>query len=68
MEVECIDVSGLPFVNPDLEIDSMFPGPVEAFRQKILAADCILFATPEYNYSIPRTTIVVVAISSNFLD
>ena len=57
VEVEHIDVSGLPFVNPDLEIGSTFPAPVEAFRRKILEAGCILFATPEYNYSIPRTAL-----------
>ncbi|BBG96581.1 NADPH:quinone oxidoreductase, partial [Prunus dulcis] len=28
-----------------------FPPAIEAFRQKILEADCILFASPEYNYS-----------------
>ena len=28
------------------------PPQVEAFRQKILAADSILFASPEYNYSV----------------
>lgn len=55
MEVQYIDISGLPFVNPDLESGTQLPATVEAFRRKILAADCLFFATPEYNYSIPGT-------------
>ncbi|XP_020250502.1 NAD(P)H:quinone oxidoreductase-like isoform X3 [Asparagus officinalis] len=53
MEVEFVDISGLPFINPDLENGSEFPEAVEEFRRKILEADCFLFASPEYNYSIP---------------
>ncbi|MDP1681133.1 MAG: NAD(P)H-dependent oxidoreductase, partial [Burkholderiales bacterium] len=29
------------------------PAAVLEFKQRILAADAILFATPEYNYSVP---------------
>lgn len=29
------------------------PEPVLEFKKRILAADAILFATPEYNYSVP---------------
>lgn len=29
------------------------PAPVLEFKKRILAADAILFATPEYNYSVP---------------
>lgn len=53
MEVEDVDITGLPFVNTDLESNSTYPPAVEAFRKKILEADCVLFASPEYNYSIP---------------
>ncbi|XP_010922201.2 NADPH:quinone oxidoreductase [Elaeis guineensis] len=53
MEIEHVDIELLPFCNPDLEIDGKCPPLVEAFRQKILEADSILFASPEYNYSIP---------------
>ncbi|KAG1338368.1 NADPH:quinone oxidoreductase [Cocos nucifera] len=53
MKIEHVDVESLPFCNPDLEIDGKCPPPIEAFRQKILEADSILFASPEYNYSIP---------------
>ncbi|XP_008806558.1 NADPH:quinone oxidoreductase-like [Phoenix dactylifera] len=52
MRIEHVDIEPLPFCNPDLEIDGKFPPPVEAFRRKILEADSILFASPEYNYSL----------------
>ncbi|XP_010065742.2 NADPH:quinone oxidoreductase [Eucalyptus grandis] len=52
MQIELIDVSPLPMINTDLEVNGRFPPAVEAFRQKVLAADSILFASPEYNYSI----------------
>ncbi|GMN55600.1 hypothetical protein TIFTF001_024716 [Ficus carica] len=52
LEIEYIDISPLPFLNTDLEVNGTFPSAVEAFRQKILEADSILFASPEYNYSV----------------
>ncbi|TVU36818.1 hypothetical protein EJB05_18767 [Eragrostis curvula] len=54
MRVEHLDISDLPLLNTDLETDggAGFPAPVEAFRGKVRQADCILFAAPEYNYSI----------------
>lgn len=50
MQIEYIDISQLPFQNTDLEVNGMYPPLVEEFRQKILEADGILFASPEYNY------------------
>ena len=55
MEIEYIDISPLPVLNTDLEVDGTFPPVVEAFRQKILQADSVLFASPEYNYSVTGT-------------
>lgn len=55
IEIEYIEISPLPFLNTDLEIDGTYPPEVEAFRHKILAADSILFASPEYNYSLTGT-------------
>ncbi|XP_022146336.1 NAD(P)H:quinone oxidoreductase-like [Momordica charantia] len=52
LEIEYVDISPLPMLNTDLEIDGTFPPAVEAFRRKILEADSILFASPEYNYSV----------------
>lgn len=52
MTIDHIDISALPMLNTDLEVDGKYPPVVEAFRQKILQSDCFLFASPEYNYSI----------------
>jgi len=52
LQVEYVDITPLPFLNTDLEVNGTYPPPVEAFRRKILEADSILFASPEYNYSI----------------
>ncbi|KAK1433394.1 hypothetical protein QVD17_10304 [Tagetes erecta] len=50
--IEYLDISPLPMLNTDLEVDGKYPPVVEAFRQKIFHSDCFLFASPEYNYSI----------------
>ncbi|KAA3464574.1 NADPH:quinone oxidoreductase [Gossypium australe] len=52
IQMEYIDISPLPMLDTDLEVDGKFPSAVEAFRQKILESDSILFASPEYNYSL----------------
>uniref|UniRef100_A0A0C9QR00 NAD(P)H dehydrogenase (quinone) n=1 Tax=Wollemia nobilis TaxID=56998 RepID=A0A0C9QR00_9CONI len=52
MEIELLDIGHLPFVNTDLEIDKSFPQAVEELRAKVLQADSILFASPQYNYSV----------------
>ncbi|KAG5539218.1 hypothetical protein RHGRI_019698 [Rhododendron griersonianum] len=52
MQIEYIDIAPLPMLNTDLEVGGTYPPAVEAFRQKILEADSVLFASPEYNYSV----------------
>ncbi|KAF2323742.1 hypothetical protein P3X46_011331 [Hevea brasiliensis] len=53
LQIDYIDISPLPMLNTDLEgADGSFPPVVEAFREKILEADSVLFASPEYNYSV----------------
>lgn len=49
--LEVFDLEGIPPYNQDLEDDP--PRKVKDFKAKIKAADAILIATPEYNYSIP---------------
>jgi chromate reductase len=49
-QLETYDVSEFPLFNEDLENE--MPASVKEFRKKILAADTILFAATEYNYSI----------------
>lgn len=55
MEIEYVDIAPLPMLNTDLEVNGTYPPAVEAFRRKILEADSILFASPEYNYSVTGT-------------
>lgn len=54
LRVDHLDVADLPMLNTDLETNggTGFPPAVEAFRAKVRHADCFLFASPEYNYSI----------------
>jgi chromate reductase len=49
--LEIFDLEGIPPFNQDLE--NRPPEKVKEFKTKIRAADAILIATPEYNYSIP---------------
>jgi chromate reductase len=49
--LDLVELHGIPVFNQD---DEMAPSAcVLAFKKQILAADAILFATPEYNYSVP---------------
>ncbi len=50
--VETIEIADIPLYNADLESSNM-PETVLRFKQQIAAADGLLIATPEYNYSIP---------------
>src|SRR3954465_3553759 len=50
MTVEVADISQIPPYNEDVRQQG-FPPPVETLRRQIAAADALLFACPEYNYS-----------------
>jgi chromate reductase, NAD(P)H dehydrogenase (quinone) len=50
-ELEIFNLEGIPLFNQDLELDQ--PEKVREFKAKIRAADALLIATPEYNYSFP---------------
>jgi chromate reductase len=50
-KLEVFDLEGIPPFNQDLE--NQAPRKVKGFKAKIKAADAILIATPEHNYSIP---------------
>ena len=52
VELELVDLTGIPFLNEDEEAKG-FPPSVVAFRGKLAAADGVLISTPKYNYSIP---------------
>ncbi len=49
--LEIFDISGFPLYNEDVKVQG-FPEPVQKLREKIAQADGLVFATPEYNYSV----------------
>lgn len=52
LTLEIVEIGALPLYNEDLDTASPPPAWVE-FRNKIKPADAVLFATPEYNRSVP---------------
>ena len=50
-KLEIFDLEGIPLFNQDLE--DTLPQKVKEFKAKIKAADALLIATPEHNYSVP---------------
>ena len=52
MTIAVADISAFPPYNEDVRVQG-FPPVVETFRRQIKEADALLFATPEYNYSMP---------------
>lgn len=48
--VEIADISAIPLYNEDLNHEGG-PDAVRELRERVRAADALLFATPEYNYS-----------------
>jgi chromate reductase, NAD(P)H dehydrogenase (quinone) len=60
LKLDIVEIGQLPFYNQDLDAD-VPPAPWAAFRQRVKAADAVLFVTPEYNRSVP-------AVLKNALD
>jgi chromate reductase, NAD(P)H dehydrogenase (quinone) len=60
LKLDIVEIGQLPFYNQDLDTDPP-PAPWTAFRQRVKAADAVLFVTPEYNRSVP-------AVLKNALD
>jgi chromate reductase, NAD(P)H dehydrogenase (quinone) len=52
MKLDIVEIGQLPLYNEDLETAGP-PAQWTAFRQRIKAADAVLFVTPEYNRSVP---------------
>lgn len=52
MTITSFDISGLPLYNGDVE-ESSFPEAATALKQAVEASDGVIFATPEYNRSMP---------------
>lgn len=60
-EVEFISIDGLPLYNEDLDKDGVVPEEWKKLRKKVSEMDAYVFATPEYNRSVP-------AVLKNALD
>nr|WP_314074116.1 NAD(P)H-dependent oxidoreductase [uncultured Roseococcus sp.] len=61
LELEIIEIGDLPIYNQDLDDEAKPPAAWTAFREKVISYDAVLFATPEYNRSVP-------AVLKNALD
>jgi chromate reductase len=51
MVIEEVSLADLPLYNDDVRL-AAYPPAVQAFRDRIVAADALLMASPEYNYSL----------------
>jgi chromate reductase, NAD(P)H dehydrogenase (quinone) len=51
LALEIVEIRDLPLYSQDDDADP--PAPSKAFKQKIAAAEAVLFVTPEYNRSVP---------------
>jgi len=56
LNLEIIEIGQLSSYDPDLE--NTPPADWVAFRQKVTAVDAVLFATPEYNRSVPGLSLI----------
>lgn len=54
LKIEIVEIADLPHYNQDLETtDASLPAAWVRFRKEVKAADAVLFATAEYNRSVP---------------
>src|ERR1700730_1762613 len=60
LKLDIVEIGQLRLYNEELETAAP-PGSWTAFRQRVRAADAVLFVTPEYNRSVP-------AVLKNALD
>jgi chromate reductase len=51
LALEIVEIGALPVFNQDDEANP--PAPSADFKQRVAAADAVLFVTPEYNRSVP---------------
>jgi chromate reductase len=52
MTFDIAGIAALPFYNGDVE-QTGIPDAVQSFRAQVAAADALIFAVPEYNFSLP---------------
>ncbi|MGH7668436.1 MAG: NADPH-dependent FMN reductase [Gemmatimonadaceae bacterium] len=48
-----VEIRGLPLYDQDLDHEGTVPAEWAEFRDRVRAADAVLFVTPEYNRSVP---------------
>ena len=53
VQIEIASIRGIPLYDGDVEEHEGIPAPVQELKNRIIAADGLLIATPEYNNSIP---------------
>jgi len=53
LTLEIHDLSAIPLFNQEAVEGDRLPDPVRHFKARLAAADALLIATPEYNYSLP---------------
>ncbi len=53
LSFEFVEIGDLPLYNQDFDGLDPQPAPYVSFRDRIKAADAVLFVTPEYNRSVP---------------
>jgi chromate reductase len=53
LSLSIIEIGQLPLYNQDLDDNHAPPPEWTAFRERLKAADAVLFVTPEYNRSVP---------------
>jgi len=53
LKLEIVEIGQLPLYNQDDDAATNVPASWQAFRQRVKAADAVLFVTPEYNRSVP---------------
>lgn len=53
LELEVLEIDGVPLYNADLDTDERRPEAVERLKRSLERADGVLIASPEYNYGVP---------------
>ena len=53
LDCQMVEIGDLPLYNQDYDLQRQQPEPYVRFRERVAAADGILFCTPEYNRGVP---------------
>ena len=53
LKLEIVEIGQLPLYNQDEDVAGKVPPAWQALRDRVKAADAVLFVTPEYNRSVP---------------